>query len=164
MVEISVNEGIDEGSFTFEPADEAREVEAPGRQVSGSSGSTTLGSSIVDAPEGFLSPVYVPEGYVSVRSGGTSSSTLDGRQTRFTVRLEDDDTRGYLEIDEQYRAGGLAESHRTGQPLPVGRGGGYDQSDGDLARLTWAQGDIVVTLTSDVLPLGELLRAAESMR
>jgi outer membrane lipoprotein-sorting protein len=164
ITEVSLNKGVEGQPFSFEPPKDAREVDAPGRQVSSSSGSSSIGGSTIDVPEGFLSPAYVPTGYATVSSQGTSSSTLGGQQTQFSVRLEMEGVEGYLQLDEQYRAGGLADSQRTGQPLSIGNAEAYDQSTGAIVRLVWAQGDIVVTVMSDVLPMSELLRLAESMR
>jgi hypothetical protein len=66
-------------------------------------------------------------------------------------------------LEQQMRAGGLAESHKQGRQVDVAGGKGYETSAGAERRLVWAEGDMVLRLLSD-LPLQELVRIAESVR
>jgi outer membrane lipoprotein-sorting protein len=165
IVEIDLNGALREDVFRFEPAAQAREIQA-GTGVSGGSGSiggsSAAGpeSNIVSAPEGFLTPEYVPPAYEVAATGETHLGT--GLQSRFRVRWEE--PAGYLDMVQQYRAGGLSETQKQGSLVNIGGVAGYDQSTGELARLVFAIDDIVVTLEADALDLDELLRVAEGLR
>jgi outer membrane lipoprotein-sorting protein len=162
LVELALNEPVDAAVFRFEPPSGALEVPAGRGGSSSGSGTEHLGGGII-APEGFLTPAYLPAGYVVVRTEGASAAGLGGRETRFSVRLED--TGGsYLLIEQQFRAGGLSETQKQGRRVSLDSETAYDQSTPDVARLTLAMADIVVTLESDALGLDELLRVAGSLR
>jgi hypothetical protein len=67
-------------------------------------------------------------------------------------------------IQEQFRAGGLPDSLKSGASLTIGGNTAYRSDAGGETRLTWSVGDIIITLTTDALPLEELQRIGESMR
>jgi outer membrane lipoprotein-sorting protein len=162
IVDLALNEPIDEGVFRFEPPPGALEVQPGASGSSSGSGTDRLGSGAVTPPAGFLAPAYVPDGYVVVRTEG-SHSGVDGRQTSFAVTWEGSGGDS-LEMVQRFRADGLSDTQRTGVPVTVAGVEGYDQSAGGTARLVWATGDIVVTLSAGALPMDELTRIAGSMR
>ena len=162
VTDLELNEAVEDAVFRFEPPALAREVQNPGRETISGSGTEAVGSSTVTAPEGFMTPAYVPQGYVVVTTEGTHSGALGGQQTLFSVRWEKGGD--YFGMQQQFRAGGLSESQRQGSPVSFDGIEGYDQTTPEAARLVFASGDIVVTLEADALDLDELIRIAESMR
>ena len=162
IVEIELNGPVPAGVFAFEPPPGAREVEPPGRSVSNSgSSSSSLGGGVT-APEGFLAPAYLPPGYVVTREEGGHAGVLGGQQTRYLVLLESGDS--FIEVEEQFRAGGLAQSQKTGEPASVAGEPAYLQVTEGVMRLVWSRGDIVITLSANALDGNELTRIVESMR
>jgi hypothetical protein len=111
--DMSFGRDIDDAVFVFEPPPLAREVELPGPGAVTGSSTDRVGSSTVSAPEGFLTPAYVPQGYVVVRIEGTHSGALGGQQTWFSVRWEKDGG-DYFGMEQQFRAGGLSDSQKQG--------------------------------------------------
>jgi outer membrane lipoprotein-sorting protein len=162
IVEIELNEPVDADVFVFDPPPGAREVEPPGSSVSSSGSSSSSFDGGVTAPEGFLAPAYLPPGYVVTREEGSHAGILGDRLTRYLVLLESGDS--YIEVEEQFRAGGLAESQKTGEATGIAGEPAYLQVDGEVTRLVWNRGDIVITLSANALDSSELLRIAESMR
>jgi outer membrane lipoprotein-sorting protein len=161
IVELELNQDVPDEVFVFQPPDGALEVEPPGRSIAGSSSSGSAGGGVPASPEGFLTPRYVPAGY-EMTTSGTSYAGIANRATRYDLRLEGGDA--YLNITQQFRAGGMAASQKTGEPVSVSGAPAYLQSAAGELRLVWASGDIVLTLASNALDLDELLRVAESMR
>ncbi len=165
-VEVSFNEALPGTPFVFEPPPGAREVPPPpgGPVVTRGSGSAG-GNGQTDVPDGFLRPSYTPSGYRETASAETSG--IGGQTTYIAHRYQPDgetDLGGdYLLVEEQYRAGGLAPSQMTGSPVALGASTGYASRDGDVQRLVFAKGDMVVTLSSDVLPLEELIKVAAAL-
>jgi outer membrane lipoprotein-sorting protein len=159
---VSFDQHVDEGRLVFAAPEGSREVALSSGGSSSGSGSAGPHSSDIQAPAGFLTPGYVPGSYVTQMTESSYAGAGD-IATRHLARLEAGED-GYLEIEQQFRAGGLAESQRTGDSVSIGGVQGYDQSAGGVTRLVWANGDVVVRLSSDSLPFDELTRIAESMR
>ncbi len=166
-VEVSFNEALSGTPFVFEPPAGSRELPPPPSgpvRVTGS-GSASGSNGQSSVPGGFFRPGYTPAGFVEMASTETSGTA--GQTTYVAMRYQPggqhDAGSDYLLIEEQYRAGGLAPSQMTGSPVAVGASTGYTSRDGDVLRLVWAKGDIVVTLSSNVLPLEELIKVASSL-
>ena len=179
VVSVSFNDGLERDLFRFEVPRGAKEVQAPsadsGSENCGTSSTAPVFSNLVcssttthisgpdpnfGAPPGFFRPGYVPAGFIlrgTSTSGGLSDTTF--------VRLRLESSAGrYLVLEQQMRAGGLAESHKQGRQVDVDGGDSYETNAGAERRLVWAEGDMVLRLLSDVLPLQELVRIAESVR
>jgi outer membrane lipoprotein-sorting protein len=163
---VSFNDRLDGDLFRFKEPPGAKEVEAPppdpffANVVSSSTNVQTGPSRTLSVPPGFLRPGYVPAGFrprETHTSGGQSGMTF-GR-----LGFESG-TGGYVTLEQQMRAGGLAESHKQGRRVDVAGGEGYETNAATERRLVWAQGDMVLRLLSDSLPLQELVRIAESVR
>jgi hypothetical protein len=166
VVSVSFNDRLDADLFRFKAPPGAKEVEAPppdplfGNVVSSSTNVQTGASRTLSVPPGFLRPGYVPAGFrprETHTSGGQSGMTF--------LRLGfESGAGGYVTLEQQMRAGGLAESHKQGRQVDVAGGDGYETNAATERRLVWAEGDMVLRLLSDVLPLQELVRIAESVR
>jgi hypothetical protein len=96
------------------------------------------------------------------REEGGHAGVLGAQQTRYLVLLESGDS--FIEIEEQFRAGGLPQSQKTGEPTSVAGDPAYLQVTDEVMRLVWGRGDIVITLSANALDEIELTRIAESMR
>jgi outer membrane lipoprotein-sorting protein len=165
-VSLSFNERLKGDLFRFKVPPGAKEVQAPAGEpiflmgVSSSTNVQTGPSRTLSVPPGFLRPGYVPAGFrprETHTSGGQSGKTF--------VRLGfESGAGGYLVLEQQMRAGGLAESYKQGRRVDVAGGDGYETNAGTERSLVWAKGDMVLKLMSDDLPLQELVRIAESVR
>jgi outer membrane lipoprotein-sorting protein len=165
-VSLSFNERLKGDLFRFKAPPGAKEVEAPSADpflamgVFSSTNVQTGPSRTLSVPPGFLRPGYVPAGFrpsETHSSGGLSDTTF--------VRLRFETGAGrYLVLEQQMRAGGLAESHKQGRQVDVDGGDGYESNAGAERRLIWAKGDMVLKLWSNDLPQQELVRIAESVR
>jgi outer membrane lipoprotein-sorting protein len=178
VVSVSFNDRLDADLFRFKAPPGAKEVQAPSAgsvsENCGSSSSAPVFSNWVcsstdvqtgpsrtlSVPPGFLRPGYVPAGF---RPRETHTSSGPSGMTFVRLGFESG-AGGYVTLEQQMRAGGLAESHRQGRQVDVDGGDGYETNAGTERRLVWAQGDMVLRLLSDVLPLQELVRIAESLR
>jgi outer membrane lipoprotein-sorting protein len=166
VVSVSFNGRLEGDLFRFKAPAGAKEVEAPppdpifGNVVSSSTNVQMGPSRTLSVPPGFLRPEYVPAGFrprETHTSGGLSGTTF--------VRLGfESGAGGHVTLEQQMRAGGLAESHKQGRHVAVDGGDGYETNAGTERRLVWAKGDMVLKLLSDNLPLQELVRIAESVR
>jgi outer membrane lipoprotein-sorting protein len=165
-VSLSFNDRLEGDLFRFEVPPGAKEVQAPPADPLLSTGVFSSTSSHIgpgtnfSVPAGFLRPGYVPAGF---NARGTSTSGGQSATTFVSLRFETG-AGGYLVLEQQIRAGGLAESHKQGRQVDVAGGTGYETNAGAERRLVWAHGDMVLKLLSDVLPLQELLRIAASVR
>ena len=160
VLDLELNEPMEASVFRFDAPADALEVAAPGRGTAVSSGSGTVSGSRVTVPDGFLTPGYLPEAYEVSGTGETHLAL--GVRSRFYVRWEG--PAGYLDMVQQFRAGGLSETQQRGEPLTVDGREAFDRSTADATRLVFAAGDIVVTLESDALDLVELSRIAAGIR
>ena len=166
-VAVSFNGPLSGTPFVFEPPPGSQEVPPPPRGRVVTSGSSSSGRiSGVDVPDGFLRPGYVPAGFSETAS--TETSAVYGQTTYVAMRLQPaaqkDPASNYLLIEEQYRAGGPAPSQMTSSSVAIGGTTGYATRDGGVQRLVMARGDIVVTLSSDVLGLEDLIKVAAALR
>jgi outer membrane lipoprotein-sorting protein len=161
VLSVSFNQALPGQPFVFQPPPSAREVAPP------PPGPVHEGGSIVPGvvPQGFLSIGYTPAGFEA--TGQSEASGVGGATTFVAVRYQPHGQTGtggdYLLIEQQYRAGGLAPSQLSGTPLTIGAVTGYESSTNGALRLVWAKGDVVVTLSSNVLPLEELIKVALSL-
>lgn len=166
VTQLVLNQAIEAERFSFQMPPGAREVEGSTPQGAvHSRGSTSTGSQQLDVPDGFLRPAYLPNEYI-VTGSGSGQSNVGTFRTENRLHLgggREADT-PYLVIQQNWRAGGLAESQRIGQPIDIAGSQGYYEASGDETRLTWARDEIIVVLRADALPLDELIRIAESMR
>jgi hypothetical protein len=70
----------------------------------------------------------------------------------------------YMEIEQYFRAGGLPATLKAGTVLKIGGNDAYRTENAGETVLTWAAGDIVVTIKSNTVPFADLVRIGESMR
>jgi hypothetical protein len=160
VTELANNDKLSDDLFRFEPPPGSQE--AGPASASSSSSLGPFGSPHVTAPEGFLTPAYIPNGLIS--SGGSSTSGAGDRITTYEVRFARTPWGpSELVVQQQYRAGGLAPSLRMGTPVIVAGSPGFRSTAGGEEAVTWSQGDVSITLRSAQLPFEELLRIAESM-
>ena len=167
ITELTLNEPVDVSRFQFDAPEAALEEAGPADALSGSVGSGRsgpLGGSAWEfrAPEGFFTPTYFPEGFSLVSEEQSSSSLDQSRTVHHLVRLESG-SGDFLEVEQRYRAGGMAESQRRGDPLDVAGRQGYVRTQGGDTTLAWDDGDVVVMLRTDHLSLDELVRVGASM-
>jgi DNA-binding CsgD family transcriptional regulator len=120
-----------------------------------------------DSPEGMLEIGYVPDGHVAQGAGASTKpiGATESMTLSYVVwyGLEHAGPPTFVVL-QQYRSGGMTRDMRVGEAVSVRNGTGYDQSSGDEERLVFEAGDVIVTLTSTVLPFDELLRIADGMR
>ncbi|HEX5370717.1 MAG TPA: hypothetical protein VFY10_15015 [Dehalococcoidia bacterium] len=166
ITSLSLNQPLDDAPLSFEPPPDSREVP---QTSSGSSRSSGSGSSGTDdrssVPDGFLQPGDVPAGYNQTAT--TETSGMGDRVTYVALLFQPQGQIGaagdHLLVEEQFRAGGLAPSQQTGTAVLVGSTTGYETMAGDLRRLIFAQGDVVVTLSSNALQFEELIKVASTL-
>jgi hypothetical protein len=157
--ELELDAKLDGTLFSFEPPAGAL-GEEPKETLGWSSG--LIGAPTFPKQEGFLAPDYLPAGYVTKSSGGTTSN---GRRTLYRVTLGPSrDGPATLYVEQQFRAGGLAAPPTNSTTMDIAGRTGYRNSAGGEETLTWAVDDVIVTLRSSVLPFKELLRVAASMK
>ncbi len=154
---LEYGEPIAETLFAFEPPLGAREISA---SESGGGCRTTLGGPGFGVPAGLLRPSYLPAGYGSGGSGAESGAVGCSLVAAWALLENGDD--GYVLLRQRIRAGGVPSALRTGDPVKVNGRDGYQSEEDGVARLVWADGEIVAQLTSNALSLAELLRIAES--
>jgi outer membrane lipoprotein-sorting protein len=171
VIDLQYDAQIEEGLFRFEPPQGARRIDAPaesgsGAQIGVSHSSGPIGGREFTVPPGFFAPAYIPEAYVTAGTGSTtlSNAFVSRVETQLQPEGQRGDGRPRLTISQQYRAGGLPLSLRSGTPGNVGQSSAYRTESDGVRRIVWYQGEIVVTLTSGALPFEELQRIAESMR
>jgi len=118
------------------------------------------------SPEGMLSLTYAPDGHGAQGGGGRTKpiSATESMTLGYVVwyGLEHNSPASFV-VTQQYRAGGMTQDMRVGDAVAVRGSTGYRQSVPGEERLVFEAGDIIVTITSDVLPLEELVKIAEGM-
>ena len=157
---VEFNQAIDDTVFAFEPPPGSREASPDDGTSVGSGSSGSLGEN-VPPPDGFFAVTDLPEGYEATLH--EQSGTAQGI-TSYGVTYEAPDGSGTLRVQQTLRAGGLADSQRTGEPVTIGDSQAYLQREGGETALLWADGDLVIRVSTNTLDVDELLRVAESMR
>jgi hypothetical protein len=157
VTKVEFDQVIPPDVFVFRPPPGSREVQAS----QSSSSSFTGGQRTITVPAGFYAPAYLPDGYVTVSSGTSSSGGVTSGIER---TLSPPGRAGRLVIEERFRAGGFAAlGTPMGTPINVKDVQGYWRTEAGDIVLSWEMGDILLTLTGTGLGLDELLRVAESM-
>jgi outer membrane lipoprotein-sorting protein len=168
ITEVQYNGAVDGARFTFTPPQGAVQIEAPDpSDPTAAAGSQTQELPVkggIAVPDGFFTPGYIPPGLAILRSGFSNDS--GGRTTgvELILGLPGPPPDPVLIIDQQFRAGGLDQSLQAGEQLALGDIPAYLLTSDSNARLAWAIGDITVVLTTDRLPVDELLQVARSMQ
>ena len=68
----------------------------------------------------------------------------------------------YVMLYQRLRAGGIPPTVRSWERVESDLGDVFHHSEGDLVRLVWGAGEVVALLQTNSVPVGELLRIAES--
>jgi hypothetical protein len=154
--------------FKFQAPAHAREesrdtasafLESTGGYSSGS-GSDAPGGLAVRVPPGMLS---VPE---SAGFAARRSSEERDAGNRVVVHSVDYEAVGgrTFQIEQRIRSGGLPVSvAAAGKPATIAGKSGFVTMDGEILAITWAEGDLIVRISSADLGEAELRAIAESL-
>jgi hypothetical protein len=117
------------------------------------------------APEGFLFPAYVPEGFLAQYS--RTRDSIEG-STEFAIYFEKPSTlpksTHTIAIKQFRRASGFPRAELPGSQVVLRNGRtAYRAYVNHAQQLMWIEGDLAVTISTS-LPDSELTQIAESMR
>jgi|GEM_PF-5125876 len=158
---------VPQGRFTFQPPKDARRVDddtASALADSGGSGSAVMGGSpggiAVDVPAGMLRPAALPDGFRATRM--ETSHDSGNRPTSFLVEYEHPDGRRFV-VEQRIRSGGPAQP-LPGEEVTIGTRTASLSVDGSRVTISWAEGDLIVRITSATIARDELLAVVEALQ
>jgi DNA-binding CsgD family transcriptional regulator len=168
VTRIDYNGAVAAENLAFDLPANAREVPAVTGYISqeGTSLGPFGGTSHAVSPPGMLNLTYVPADQGAQGAGASTKpiSATESMTLSYVVWYGPEaSSPSTFVILQQFRAGGMTQDMRVGEAVSLRNGTGYDQSSGDEARLVFEAGDLIVTLTTTVLPLDELVKIAEGM-
>lgn len=153
--------------FKFDPPKGAERVDdnsaAPLADSGGGSSShsgESAGGITFDTPPGLLRAISLPDGFRAVSVEDNHDSA--GNPTTHQVEYAHEDGRRFV-VAQRIRKGGPA-GQLIGDPVQAGSRTVFVSEGAGSTVIQWAQGDLILRITSADLPKEDLLRVAESLQ